>query len=269
MPGVSLDPYQNIIGVGWGGQFLLLTLVSDGMVVFTDTGAGNFVKLDLVHPPGFPDAFVGFNGVDLLNIFPADADPAGKDWIFRFLDGYSGFTDEHFPTGQPPPDDTAIVGGAVVSWIVNLSAFIKAFGPTLILEGPPNVPDSLELGIHYGGSSAFDKPGSFGKIRWMLYGGAAARNLDTYSDRLTQAMVNLGVAQTGADAGNNAANMLTASVLRDADNNPLPFKEFDTVDAVAPNGTYGRKYRLVWDYFQRQNKLAYPPDGAKPFFDPL
>lgn len=256
MPGgVSLDPFQDIVGVGWTSPFLYITLISDGNGSFNSGHAPLTVPTMRIEVPDGhqAEAAVGFPNDDFVPVFPTDEDLGSKhaelEWISemvkaRRVEGINTFS------------------SAMINWVIEPGRIFNRYKAELFRAGPLFLPDAIEIGFYYGGSEELTDGGAHAVLRWLLYPGGARKHLSAAQTRMDDAWLAAGGSEPSVTNGEEL--FLDVSLLRDADGVPVDFLEGDTVEAELPSAPVNRWHRLVWDYFNRGNRLLYPPAGAKP-----
>jgi hypothetical protein len=92
-------------------------------------------------------------------------------------------------------------------------------------------------------------------IRWRWYKGAAMKDIDNFGRNTNLVINDLHEPRTVDDMLN--AISIPGDVLQ----------EEEVQLAVSPRSFYGIHYRFFWDFLRRNDRLSYPPLGAKPHLE--
>lgn len=261
MPGtiedpVKLDPFQNIIEVGWGGPFVLLGIYFQGEGIGGMPEDANtwYMRFQVKRPLGHDDIWIGRNEI-----------PGGEHRFTEYPEGETDFKKQLASQGEASivfredPIDVPLASGVWSRiFFFNFSIFLRMFGAELINEGPPGLPGSARWG-YYDGNIGIG-PGT-NKVAIQLYSGSALHFMSTYhQDRLSR--INAAF-PTQVNPGVTTDEMIGFQAIPGAEASLQYHQDFDIQTPGTQPGTNIDDF--FWDVFQRNNRIAYPDtNGAKP-----
>lgn len=235
---IVLDPYHTVVGISWGGPFMLVHFFLEHK--HTNPGASIFLK----SPRGFEDDTRVFSS----NTEQLPGDPElFHSWPYAETDWAKAGLRSLFAL---PIEKDQQFDRHIMTFFVNVGVFWKHFMQEAFNQGTLGTPAALRWGIAAG--NVDDEGAYFGKIRFELYGSSAYELLDDYVSRLSNHQFPDGT--SFEDAGE----------LMWLDQTRVRMSEERNAVFYSGSFEHHNAYDIWWDYYNKENALAYPPFGHRP-----